>query len=148
VNTLKHKICMPTQQQRLTAWRKQLQLMVMAVKCPSCGHDNREEANYCLKCGLRIVAPPLYSASDTAGVQYPGVMEAPRPLGCSFHPHSNALYMCGRCGRALCGLCARPSFGMVLCPLCSTGPIQPHPWVQSPLTRPLYPLTISSRCFR
>jgi ribosomal protein L32 len=137
-----NKSSSPTEQQRLTPQRKQVQTMAMAVKCPSCGHDNREEANYCMKCGLRIVVPPLYSAPETAAAEYPPAMQGPRPLGCSFHPHANASYLCGRCGRALCGLCARPSFGIVLCPLCSTGPVQPYPWVQSPVIRPPYPLTM------
>ena len=118
----------------------------MVTKCPSCGHDNREEANYCLKCGVKITVPPTHVASETVADQEPPTTIEPNvPPGCSFHPDAMASYLCGRCGRALCRSCARLSSGMVFCPLCWTGPVQPYPFVQGQVIRPPYPLTVSQR---
>lgn len=132
-------------QQRLTVQRTQAQTMDMTIKCPSCGYDNRDEANYCVKCGVRIVAPAIHQMPQAGGLLPTTATEAPMPTRCSFHPMATATYLCNRCGRPLCRSCVRPSFGMVLCPLCWTGPVQPYPWLPHPLTRPPYPVTFACR---
>ncbi|WP_455283969.1 zinc-ribbon domain-containing protein [[Eubacterium] cellulosolvens] len=121
-------------------------MMRMTTRCPSCGHDNRDEANYCMKCGVRVVAPPSHPESQPALPSPTTVTEPPRPLSCSFHPMAIATHLCNRCGRPLCRSCARPCFGMVLCPLCWSGPVHPYPWLPQPLTRPPYPLTMLTCC--
>jgi len=136
---------MTAEQQRLTAQRKQLKMMVMVTKCPNCGHDNRDEANYCLKCGVKLTVPPIQNASETVTTQQAMTREPEVPSACSFHPLTVASYLCGRCGRALCRSCVRFSSGMIFCPICWTGPVQPYPFLQGHVTRLHYPLTMSRR---
>ncbi|TSA43649.1 zinc ribbon domain-containing protein [archaeon] len=121
-------------------------MMAMVTKCPSCGHDNRDEANYCLKCGVKIIAPPIHIAPETLTIQHTITTEPDVPTGCSFHPDAMASHLCGRCGRTLCSSCVRFTSGMVFCPLCWTGPVQPYLLVQGQLTRPPYPLAMPQRC--
>jgi len=111
--------------------------MGMNVRCPSCGQDNRDQANYCAKCGAALFSPP---------VQHLHAAEAPArdsrevvgPPTCAFHPLTIATSLCSRCGRKLCRSCARPWFGTVLCPVCSMGTSRPYPWVPQPLMMPPY----------
>jgi len=131
-------------QQRLTVQKTQPDRMDMTVKCPSCGYDNRKEANYCLKCGLSIVEPPRQMPEAMRPLPMVAAEAASRAARCSFHPFAAATYLCGRCGRPLCRSCARSFFTMVLCPLCSVGPVQPSPWLPFPAARPPYPLTMST----
>ena len=140
--------CTQSEQQRLTAQGKQLNTMVMVKKCPSCGHENRDEANYCLKCGVRTIVPPTRIASGTATTQQPITAGPEAPPRCSFHSYAIASHLCGRCGRVLCRSCARYSSGMVFCPLCWTGPSQSYLLVQGQVVQPPYPLFMSHRYFR
>jgi len=132
-------------QQRLTVQKAQTPVIRMPAKCPDCGYENRDEANYCLKCGAGVIAPLHYAPTTTVSV--PEFAEAREPHKCSFHPFAIATYLCGRCGRPLCRSCMRPLPGMVLCPLCWVGPVHPHPWLPYPLPRPPYPLVMSAPRF-
>ncbi len=130
MNIVTYGIRWSYEQQRLTVQNRQLHTISMSLECPSCGHDNRDEANYCLKCGISLIGPREHMVEARAELSASSL--------CSFHPDAVATYICGRCGRLLCRLCVRPYFEIVLCPLCSIGPVQPHPWYPQPTRMPMH----------
>jgi len=124
-----------------------MKMMIMVIECPSCEHENRDEANYCSKCGVKIFSPSTEVESETVTTEPPMTAEPEVHVGCSFHPQAMASHLCGRCGRTLCRSCVRFSSGIVFCPLCWAGPVQPRLSVQEQVTRPLYPLVMPQRYF-
>lgn len=95
----------------------------MVKKCPACGADNRDDANFCASCGAPLAAPPTVKPVPSVRVVSPvappgGPVRVPPPGMCYYHPNLPASYICARCGRPICRDCAKTYDGLVLCPQC------------------------------
>jgi hypothetical protein len=90
----------------------------LVKKCSACGAGNRDEANYCLRCGESVVVRPvgpqssLGEPSATYGQPF-GVT-----AGCLFHPLFPSQLNCVSCSAPICLMCARYDLRNVLCPIC------------------------------
>jgi hypothetical protein len=90
----------------------------LTLRCGNCGAENRNEANYCLKCGQSIVIPPLrLSVIGQLGDQ-PTTWQPFSFRGCYFHPTLPARFNCSCCRAPLCSVCARFYYQDVYCPTC------------------------------
>ncbi|MGA2785196.1 MAG: zinc-ribbon domain-containing protein, partial [Candidatus Bathyarchaeia archaeon] len=75
----------------------------MVKRCQSCGYNNRDDAGFCSSCGASI-----------AGGIGPSTQ-------CFYHPNLPAVYVCNRCGRAICRDDSKNYMDLVLCPQCYQG---------------------------
>jgi len=117
----------------------------LVKKCPACGFDNRDDANFCANCGASLAAPPTVkpvpAVRVVSPVAPPGPVRIPSPGMCYYHPNLPAAYICARCGRAICKDCAKFYNGLVLCPQCYAlvaGPeyVPPPPTYAAPAPPP------------
>jgi len=94
----------------------------LVKKCPVCGFENRDDANFCANCGAPLAAPPTVKPVPSVRVVSPtapgGAVKVSPPGMCYYHPNIPASYICARCGRPICKYCARFYNGLVLCPQC------------------------------
>jgi len=94
-------------------------------RCISCGADNRDDATFCSSCGTSFPAAavkPIPSVKVVTPVAPPGAaIRVPPPGMCFYHPNLPAVYVCNRCGRAICRDDAKMYADLVLCPQCYAG---------------------------
>ena len=131
----------------------------MVKKCPTCGANNRDDAAFCSACGasttttaapsaapsvkpvpsVRVVSPMAPSAAPMAAP-----MRVPAPGMCYYHPNLPAVYVCNRCGRAICRDDAKSHLTLILCPQCHTHvyPRSPTPVYQPALAYPPTPRAV------
>jgi hypothetical protein len=83
--------------------------------CSACGAENRDIANYCLKCGQTVANASITQPTSTATTQ---PASSNQPKVCSFHPQVMAQVYCSDCGMPICLTCARPGVQAVFCPQC------------------------------
>ncbi len=99
----------------------------MVKKCPSCGYNNRDDAAFCSSCGASLAgaaAPtlkPVPSVRVVTPVTPGGPIRVPAPGQCFYHPNLPAIYVCNRCGRAICRDDSKTYMDLVLCPQCYAG---------------------------
>ena len=97
----------------------------MVKRCISCGADNRDDATFCSSCGTSFPAAavkPIPSVKVVTPVAPPGAaLRVPPPGMCFYHPNLPAVYVCNRCGRAICRDDAKMYADLVLCPQCYAG---------------------------
>jgi len=74
---------------------------VLTIQCSNCGIQNRDEANYCLKCRTPLTEHTVWHA----------------PLGswmlisaCRNHPLRPSQLSCADCGAAICFECSRSGY--------------------------------------
>ena len=115
----------------------------MVKKCPSCGYNNRDDAAFCSSCGASLagaMAPalkPVPSVRVVTPVSPGGPIRVPAPGQCFYHPNLPAIYVCNRCGRAICRDDSKAYMDLVLCPQCYAG-IVPMT-AQQPMANPQQP---------
>jgi len=69
----------------------------------------------------------------------PGVpMRVPPPGMCFYHPSLPAVYICNRCGRAICRDDSKAYMDLVLCPQCYAGIVPPMAMVPPAPAAPAY----------
>ncbi|MEM2865244.1 MAG: B-box zinc finger protein [Candidatus Bathyarchaeia archaeon] len=112
------------------------------VTCPTCSMENPYSVAFCAYCGS-----PLAAAAATPMVKAISAFPSPGYLGmptrairtgfCFYHPNLPAVYVCNRCGKAICRDCAKSYGGLIMCPPCSAM-ILPRP-VMIPRLAPAYP---------
>jgi len=111
----------------------------MVKKCPSCGYNNRDDAAFCSSCGASLAgaaAPalkPVPSVRVVTPVTAGGPIRVPAPGQCFYHPNLPAVYVCNRCGRAICRDDSKAYMDLVLCPQCYAGVV---PMVAAPQPAP------------
>jgi len=116
----------------------------MVKKCPSCGYNNRDDAAFCSSCGASLAgaaAPalkPVPSVRVVTPVTAGGPIRVPAPGQCFYHPNLPAIYVCNRCGRAICRDDSKAYMDLVLCPQCYAGVVPMAP-AQQPAPAPAYP---------
>jgi hypothetical protein len=118
----------------------------MVKKCPSCGYNNRDDAAFCSSCGASLAgaaAPalkPVPSVRVVTPVTAGGPIRVPAPGQCFYHPNLPAVYVCNRCGRAICRDDSKAYMDLVLCPQCYAGvvPMVAAPQPQAPAYAPTY----------
>ncbi len=99
----------------------------MVKRCPSCGYNNRDDAAFCSSCGASLVGavPPTLKPVPSVRVVTPvapgGPIRVPPPGQCFYHPNLPAVYVCNRCGRAICRDDSKAYMDLVLCPQCYAG---------------------------
>ena len=102
----------------------------MVKRCPSCGYNNRDDAGFCSSCGAPItggmsLSPPALKPVPSVRVVTPvspgGPVRVPAPGQCFYHPNLPAVYICNRCGRAICRDDSKNYMDLVLCPQCYQG---------------------------
>jgi hypothetical protein len=103
----------------------------LVKRCPSCGYNNRDDAVFCSSCGasLAAVGAPMMKPVPSVRVVTPvtpGVpTRVPAPGMCFYHPSLPAVYICNRCGRAICRDDSKAYMDLVLCPQCYAGIVPP-----------------------
>jgi len=111
----------------------------LSKTCLVCGAENRDIANYCLKCGRSVTAVP---PQERTTVETTAPAEA---NVCQFHPQVMAQVFCSDCGMPICLTCARPGVQAVYCPPCqahrATLSRFPQPQFMQPSWTP-YPILI------
>jgi hypothetical protein len=117
----------------------------MVKRCPSCSYNNRDDAAFCSSCGASLAgtAPalkPVPSVRVVTPVTAGGPIRVPAPGQCFYHPNLPAVYVCNRCGRAICRDDSKAYMDLVLCPQCYAGvvPMAPAPQPQAPAYGPAY----------
>ncbi len=107
----------------------------MVKKCTICDDNNKDDANFCSKCGTSFTVqtpqvastPPVtVKQMPSVGVVHPGVQayhrvtpaRVPSPGMCHYHPSIPAVYICNRCGRPICQDDAKMYGGLIVCPQC------------------------------
>jgi hypothetical protein len=103
----------------LSPWNTiQRAVFSLTIRCGNCGAENRNEANYCLRCGQSIVIPPLRGSAIGQPANQPTSWK-PFPFrGCYLHPTLPATFNCSSCRAPVCSVCARFYYGDVYCPIC------------------------------
>ena len=76
----------------------------LAKNCSACHAENRDIANYCLKCGTLFLPPQPQPAASAKF--------------CLYHPTALAQVYCSDCGTPICLSCARYGLQSVYCPTC------------------------------
>jgi len=124
----------------------------MVKRCPSCGYNNRDDAAFCSSCGASLAgaaAPalkPVPSVRVVTPVTAGGPIRVPAPGQCFYHPNLPAVYVCNRCGRAICRDDSKAYMDLVLCPQCYAGvvpmvaPAQPPAPAYAPTYAPPPPM--------
>jgi len=103
----------------------------LVKRCPSCGYNNRDDAVFCSSCGGSLAAPgapmmkPVPSVRVVTPVTPGAPMRVPAPGMCFYHPSLPAVYICNRCGRAICRDDSKAYMDLVLCPQCYAGIVPP-----------------------
>ncbi|MGB9022357.1 MAG: zinc ribbon domain-containing protein [Candidatus Bathyarchaeia archaeon] len=103
----------------------------MVKRCPSCGYNNRDDAVFCSSCGGSLAAPgalmmkPVPSVRVVTPVTPGAPMRVPPPGMCFYHPSLPAVYICNRCGRAICRDDSKSYMDLVLCVQCYAGIVPP-----------------------
>jgi hypothetical protein len=119
----------------------------MVKKCPSCGYNNRDDAAFCSSCGASLagaMAPalkPVPSVRVVTPVSPGNPIRVPAPGQCYYHPNLPAIYVCNRCGRAICRDDSKAYMDLVLCPQCYAGVVpmvSQTPQPQAPSYGPAY----------
>ncbi len=122
----------------------------MVKRCLSCGYNNRDDAAFCSSCGASVagVAAPALKPVPSVRVVTPvtpgGPIRVPAPGQCFYHPNLPAVYVCNRCGRAICRDDSKAYMDLVLCPQCYAGvvpavaPQVPAPAYGPPMPAPAY----------
>jgi hypothetical protein len=100
--------------------------------CPSCGAEIPERSNFCDKCDASLGVVPAFKSVPSVRV--------PRPGQCFYHPNLPAVYVCNRCGRAVCRDDSKAYMDLVLCPQCYAGvvPVVAAPQPPAPAYAPAY----------
>ena len=99
--------------------RHSTRVFSLTKRCGNCGAENREVANYCLKCGQSMLSPPIeLIAVAPAPASPPAVWRPPLVRGCLFHPTLPANFNCAGCGAPMCLACAGCHYGAMFCPIC------------------------------
>jgi DNA-directed RNA polymerase subunit RPC12/RpoP len=77
---------------------------------------------------------PVPSVRVVTSVSPGGPVRVPAPGQCFYHPTLPAVYVCNRCGRAICRDDSKTYVDLVLCPQCyqSVVPMSPAPQPQPP----------------
>jgi hypothetical protein len=88
------------------------------VKCAACGAENRDIANYCLKCGQSVVVPPVPESPEGIETATNLLQPIARPQSCVYHPWLPSQTNCAMCGVPICMSCNRYIFGNAYCPIC------------------------------
>jgi len=103
----------------------------LVKRCLSCGYNNRDDAVFCSSCGGSLAAAgapmmkPVPSVRVVTPVM-PGVpTRVPAPGMCFYHPSLPAVYICNRCGRAICRDDSKSYMDLILCPQCYAGIVPP-----------------------
>jgi len=103
----------------------------LVKRCPSCGYNNRDDAVFCSSCGasLAVAGAPMMKPVPSVRVVTPvtpGVpTRVPPPGMCFYHPSLPAVYICNRCGRAICRDDSKSYMDLILCPQCYAGIVPP-----------------------
>ncbi|MGC8849060.1 MAG: B-box zinc finger protein [Candidatus Bathyarchaeia archaeon] len=108
------------------------------VTCPVCNMENPYNAAFCFYCGspLAAVVPTVKAIPVAPSPGYIGIPTRAIKVGsCFYHPNLPAIYVCNRCGKAICRDCAKSYGGLILCPPCSAM-VRP---VMAPRPVPVYP---------
>jgi hypothetical protein len=89
-------------------------------KCDVCGAWNRDEANYCLRCGQSffIRTAPAQSSAPEVQMGFSPSWFGRLALGCLFHPGIRCQFICTVCGVPLCSACMRLYLLQPYCPVC------------------------------
>ena len=96
----------------------------MVRKCPACGYNNRDDAAFCSSCGSSLagaagpILKPVPSVRVVTPVSPGNPIRVPAPGQCYYHPNLPAVYVCNRCGRAICRDDSKAYMDLVLCPQC------------------------------
>ena len=113
----------------------------LVKKCSACGAENRDEANYCLKCGQSVVDRPAHFVSHAEAPLASPVWPTARP-GCLYHPWLASQFDCSMCGAPICMSCVRYEYRNVYCPVCHARNFPPRitvPFVRGPtFSQPYY----------
>jgi len=112
----------------------------MVRKCPACGYNNRDDAAFCSSCGSSLAGgmgpalKPVPSVRVVTPVTPGAPIRVPAPGQCYYHPNLPAIYVCNRCGRAICRDDSKAYMDLVLCPQCYAGvvPMVAAPQAQMP----------------
>ncbi len=112
----------------------------MVHKCPTCGYNNRDDAAFCSSCGASLgggagpMLKPVPSVRVVTPVSPGSPIRVPPPGQCYYHPSLPAVYVCNRCGRAICRDDSKAYMDLVLCPQCYAGvvPMVAAPQMQAP----------------
>lgn len=104
----------------------------MVKRCPTCGYNNRDDAVFCSSCGTNLsttgVQPalkPVPSVRVVTPVSPGAPVRVPAPGMCYYHQSLPAVYVCNRCGRAICRDDSKGYMDLVLCPQCYQGVVPP-----------------------
>ncbi|MEM2123599.1 MAG: B-box zinc finger protein [Candidatus Bathyarchaeia archaeon] len=97
------------------------------VTCPICNVENPYNTAFCLHCGnpLAAAVPTVKAMPAPLSFGYPSLgrigmpTRAVRVGSCFYHPDLPAVYICNRCGKAICRDCTKSYGGLILCPPCS-----------------------------
>ncbi len=107
----------------------------LVKKCSACGAENRNEANYCLKCGRSVVIRPAHFVREAEAPSATQVLPIGRPDGCVYHPWLASQFNCSMCGVPICMSCVRYEYRSVYCPVCHARNFPPRltvPFVRGP----------------
>jgi hypothetical protein len=116
----------------------------LVKRCPSCGYNNRDDAVFCSSCGASLAAAGAPMMKPVPSVRVvtpvtPGVpTRVPAPGMCFYHPSLPAVYICNRCGRAICRDDSKAYMDLVLCPQCYAGIVPPMAMAPQPPAGPAY----------
>ena len=112
----------PTRSERITIIlqeRHSTFVFWLTQTCGNCGAENREEANYCLKCGQSVSTPRAEVMTIAPAPASPSVVWGPPPVRkCLFHPTLLSNFNCAGCGAPICFACAGGYYGAMFCPIC------------------------------
>jgi len=88
----------------------------MPRPCSVCSYLNEDAASFCARCGSSLTRMIVKRADATVP---PMVWRPTLPATtCAYHSSIPFLFTCGRCGKPICGSCARVFLGIVLCVEC------------------------------
>jgi len=116
----------------------------MVKKCPACGYNNRDDAAFCSSCGSSLAGgmgpalKPVPSVRVVTPVSPGNPIRVPAPGQCYYHPNLPAVYVCNRCGRAICRDDSKAYMDLILCPQCYAG-VVPMVAAQQPQMPPMQP---------
>jgi len=97
----------------------------MVKSCPQCAASNRDDATFCSSCGASFAAPtvkPVPSVRVVSPTAHSTAVRVPPPGMCYYHPSLPAVYVCSRCGRAICRDDSRAYGDLILSPMALPAP--------------------------
>jgi len=83
-----------------TANRRNI-VRTLTIQCSNCGIENRDEANYCLKCRTPLIERAVWPASAGSWMLV---------SACRNHPLKPSQLTCADCGAPICFECSRSSY--------------------------------------